>query len=609
MRVADYIAKTLADHGISTVFMITGGGAMHLNDAIGRDKRLTPVFNHHEQASAMAAESYFRLSGHLAAVNVTTGPGGLNTLNGLFGAWTDSMGMVVVSGQVKRETSLRWHGLQSTLRQLGDQEVDIIPVVTPLTKWRHFLDNPADVRWVMEKAITLARSGRPGPVWVDVPVDVQGALIDPDTLTPWVPEPEAVPAPDTATLQRVLRHLADAKRPVIMVGSGVRIAGVRDSLLALAERLGIAIATAFNAIDVLASDHPLYAGRPGTVGDRTGNFAVQNADFVLVLGCRLNIRQISYNWQSFAGDATVAMVDIDAAELSKPTLSIDLPIHADLAAFVPALAEAAGNWQPQGAHAEWLAWCKTRLARYPVVLPEYRETGGNPINPYAFMEALFAGLGDDEVVVTANATATVCAFQAAAIKGNQRLYSNSGSASMGWDLPAAIGACLANGRRRTVCLAGDGSIMMNLQELQTIATMGLPIKIFLLDNAGYHSIRQTQQAYFADSPLGFDPATGVSFPAFAKLIPAFGLAYHAADTLADAPAAIAATLASDGPAVCHVRLDPAQAFAPKLASRRLPDGTMVSPALDDMAPFLPREEMADNTIRDAAALPGKVSAS
>lgn len=603
MRVADVIAKILADHGITTVFLITGGGAMHLNDAMGREKRLTPVFNHHEQASAMAAESYFRLSGRLAAVNVTTGPGGLNALNGVFGAFTDSMGMVVISGQVKRETALRHRGLQGRLRQLGDQEVDIIPVVAPITKWCHFLDNPADVRWVMEKAILAARSGRPGPVWIDVPVDVQGAPVDPDQLTGWIPDGEEEPVLAAADIASVLTALRAAERPLIMVGSGVRIAGVRDAVVQLAEHLGVPVVTAFNAIDVLPAVHPLHLGKPGTVGDRAGNFAVQNADFLLVLGCRLNIRQISYNSPAFAAKARIAMVDIDREELDKPTLRVDLRVHANLKAFVPALRAAAQGWQPRASHAAWVAWGKERVARYPVVLPEYRATGDGPINPYAFVEALFAELADDDVVVTANATATICAFQGATLRGEQRLYSNSGSASMGWDLPAAIGACLARGGKRVIVLAGDGSIMMNLQELHTIAAMKLPVKVFLLENNGYHSIRQTQQAYFADSPMGYDPGSGLAFPDFANLIPGFGLPLFACPTLGDAAGMIGATLAAEGPAVCLVRLDPAQAFAPKLASRKLPDGTMVSPALDDMAPFLSREEMAANTIPAGAEIP------
>lgn len=596
MRVADVIARILADHGITTVFLVTGGGAMHLNDAMGREKRLAPVFNHHEQASAMAAESYFRLSGKLAAVNVTTGPGGLNALNGVFGAFTDSMGMVIVSGQVKRETSLRHCGLQGRLRQLGDQEVDIIPVVAPITKWCYFLDNPADVRWVMEKAIHMARSGRPGPVWVDVPIDVQSAQVDPEGLPGWSPDGDEAPPPSKADVLAVLGALDKAERPLMMVGSGVRIAGVRNELISLAERLGVPVVTAFNAIDVLPAAHPLHLGKPGTVGDRAGNFAVQNADFLLVLGCRLNIRQISYNWTSFAAKARVAMVDIDAAELTKPTLRVDRPIHADLRAFVPALNAASQNWQPHAAHAAWVNWGKERVKRYPVVLPEYRKTGNGALNPYAFMETLFASLADDDVVVTANATATICAFQSADIRGEQRLYSNSGSASMGWDLPAAIGACLARGRKRVVVLAGDGSIMMNLQELHTIAAMGLPIKIFLLENNGYHSIRQTQQAYFAESPIGYDPQSGLNFPDFSRLIPGFGLPLLSCRSFADAEGIVGATLNTEGPAACLVHLDPAQPFAPKLASRKLPDGSMMSPALDDMAPFLSREDLAANTI-------------
>jgi acetolactate synthase-1/2/3 large subunit len=598
IRVADYIAARLADAGLRHVFMVTGGGAMHLNDALARAAGLTCVCLHHEQACAMAAEAYTRLSGRLAIVNVTTGPGAINALNGVFGAHTDSIGMIILSGQVKRETMLTRSGLP--LRQLGDQEVNIAGMVGPITKLATVLDDPGQARFVIEQALYLASSGRPGPVWIDIPIDVQAALIDPTVLSGFQPEaPLGLAGAALADVARtVATILRQAKRPVIMPGTGVRIAGAFEAFTTLVNRLQVPVATAFNAHDVLENDHPAYVGRPGTVGDRAGNFAVQNADCVLILGCRLNIRQISYNWAAFAPRAQRIMVDIDAAELAKPTLDISLPVHADLRLFIPALLAALQDFVPSKSQASYLAWCQARRIRYPVVAPHRARNEGALINPYIFADSLFAKLAADDVVVTANATACVTLFQAAKLQRGQRLFSNSGSASMGYDLPAAIGAAYAAPERRIICIAGDGSIMMNLQELQTIWAQRLNIKIFLLNNAGYSSILQTQTAYFADNIFGCNAASGVTFPDFIKLARAFGYpCTHIVSELA-LPATIAAVLAAEGPEFCEIMLDPAASFAPKLSSRKLDDGRMVSSPLHDMAPFLPRDELAENLLDD-----------
>ncbi len=605
MRVADYIAERACRAGITQVFMVTGGGAMHLNDAFTRHRGLTTLCMHHEQSCAMAAEGYARIAGTMALVNVTTGPGGINALNGVFGAYTDSVPMLVVSGQVKRETVVANQDVP--LRQLGDQEVDIVAMVKPITKYAALLNEPNDVRFVVEKAIWLAATGRPGPVWIDVPVDVQGSLVDPDVLRGFDPGRDGDAARGgaeggalkgealAAAAADVVARIRTAQRPIIIAGTGVRAAGAVDAFLLAADRLAIPVTTAFNAHDLIPDDHPGYVGRPGTIGDRAGNFAVQNADLVLVLGCRLNIRQISYNWASFARHATKVMIDIDRGELRKHTLAIDVPIQADLGAFLDALNAAIGNGPQQPAHRDYLAWCKARKARYPVALPAYFEKK-TPVNPYAFASILFDELVEGDIVVTANATACIVTFQCARMKKGQRLFSNSGSASMGFDLPAAIGACLAAGGRRVVCMAGDGSIMMNLQELQTIVGNNLPVKVFLLANNGYHSILQTQQSFFSDNIRGCGPSNGVTFPDFIALGRAFGFATHECDHLDDAAAAIRATLDGAGPAICKVALDPAQPFAPKLSSRRLDDGRMVSSPLEDMAPFLPRDEFAANML-------------
>lgn len=595
VRVSDVIVQTLQAHGIEHVFLVTGGGAMHLNDAFGRAKGLNYVACHHEQACAIAAEGYARVRGKTAAVNVTTGPGGTNAITGVWGAYVDSVPMVVISGQVKFETVVRSTDLP--LRQLGDQEIDITRMVESCTKYAAMITDPKSIRRELERALHLATSGRPGPVWLDIPMNVQGALVDPATLEGFVPEAETREAELAldASVKDLLDRLARAERPVILVGQGVRASGAHERFLRFAERLGVPIAVSFNALDVVWDDHPLFVGRQGTIGDRAGNFAVQNSDLLLVLGCRLNIRQISYAWQHFARAAYKVMVDIDAAELKKPTLSIDMPIHADLAAFLDrALAVTEGAATKPETHAKWLGWCLDRRRRYPVVLPEYWERKDS-VNPYCFMEALFEALPAASTVVSGDGTASVTSFQAAALKRGSRLFHNSGSAPMGFDLPAAIGAAIASGKD-VVCLAGDGSIQMNLQELQTIVTHDLPVKVFVLNNRGYHSIRQTQQNYFPDNVVGCGTESGLGFPDMEKLAGAYGYPYARASTHADMRAAIAETLARPGRAICEVMLDLEQVFAPKLASRRLDDGRMISSPLEDLAPFLPREELAENML-------------
>lgn len=609
VRLSDYVAQKLQAHGVRHVFMLTGGGAMHLNDAMGRVDGLQYVCCHHEQALAMAAESYTRLSGRLAALNVTTGPGGINALNGVHGAYTDSIAMIVLSGQVKRETLAS--NAPVRLRQLGDQEVDIVSMVRPITKFAAMVTEPQDIRYLLEKALWLAETGRPGPVWIDVPIDVQSALIDPETLHGFDPVREgygrdyALPAEYgwktgaalSAAVAEVLEAIKGAKRPVLLPGTGVRISGAYDIFLRIADKLGIPIAPAWNAQDLVADDHPLYVGRPGTVGDRAGNFAVQNSDCVLVLGCRLNIRQISYNFASFARAAKKIMVDVDAAELAKPTLNIDMPVHADLKAFLPELERALEGYETPVAHREYLSWAMERRRKYFPVLPEYWETKG-VVNPYCFTEALFEQLEENEVIVMADATAAVVTVQAARLKKGQRLFSNSGAASMGYDLPATIGAwhAMSGGSKRVICMAGDGSIMQNLQELQTIVGQKIPAKIFLYNNAGYHSIRQSQQAHFNGFSVGCGPDSGVTFPDFEKIAMAFGFAYTQTSDHSDMRGAISKTLMADGPAICEIFVDKEQAFAPKLSSKRLEDGTMITAPLEDLAPFLPRDEFESNMI-------------
>ncbi|MBF0416732.1 MAG: thiamine pyrophosphate-binding protein [Magnetococcales bacterium] len=591
IRVADYIARWLADKGVRHVFMVTGGGAMHLNDALGRHPGLSCIFNHHEQACAIAAEGYYRASGRIPLVNVTTGPGGTNAITGVFGAWTDSIPMFVVSGQVKYATCLARYA--SRARQLGDQEADILAMVAPITKYSALISDPRTIRHHLERAWHAAWEGRFGPVWLDVPVDVQGALVEEGSLQGYALPcaPNWMEHADVEAAGRsLLARFQEARRPVILLGTGVTRSGTQAILRDWSARMGVPLVTAWNAHDLVEDAHPCYVGRPGTVGDRAGNIAVQNADFLLVLGCRLNIRQISYSWENFADRAWIVMVDVDALELIKPTLRIDLPIHADLTQWVPWWTKEA---RQRNAHwSDWLSWCLERRARYPVVLESYR--GNRPLNPYQFVKELSLALAGGETIVCANGSACVMTFQAFVVRPDQRLFTNSGSAGMGYDLPAAIGACLALDRQPVICLAGDGSIMMNLQELQTLVTLRLPVRIFVINNGGYHSISQTQHAYFADGLMGFNPETGVEFPDFERLAAGFGLSYRRLDSREALNATLPEILAWEGPLFCEVVVDPSQPFSPKLSARKLADGTMVSPRLENLAPFLPDAEMRDN---------------
>lgn len=595
MRVADYIAKALADRGVRHVFLVTGGGAMFLNNAFGTEPRLTYICNHHEQASAMAAEGYARVSGELGLVNVTAGPGGVNAINGVFGAWTDSIPMLVVSGQVKRETLMSTYKIPG-LRQLGDQEIDIVRMVSGITKYAVTVTDPATIRYHLERAVYLAEHGRPGPCWIDVPIDVQSAQIEPASLTAYDPrEDEQVWNAGQVREQarRVIERVRAAERPVILAGTGVRLGRAMEVFHRVIRKLGIPVTTAWTH-DLIASDHPLFCGRQGTIGERAGNFTVQNADALLILGSRLPVRQISYNWSSFARHAYKMWVEIDAAELRKPTIKPDLAIQCDVRVFLDEVERQldAVSYNAER-HAPWVAWCKARVEKYPPVLPKHREYNG-AINPYHFIEVLTDRLAADDVIVCGDATACIVPFQVARLKAGQRMFSNSGSASMGFDLPAAIGAAFARPGKRIICLAGDGSVQMNIQELQTIVHYRLPIKIFTLSNGGYLSIRTTQKNFFGNQ-VGSGPESGVSMPDMTRIATAYGIPNSRIDRR-DFADLIDQALAGDGPFLGDVVLEQAQTFEPRLSSRQLPDGKIVTAPIEDMFPFLDREELKSNLL-------------
>ncbi len=597
IRLADYVVKRLTEHGVRHVFLVTGGGAMHINDAIGRCSGIKYICCHHEQACAIAAEGYARITNQVGVVNVTSGPGGVNALNGVYGAWTDSLPVLVISGQMKRSTLMATYSLTKKLRQLGDQEVDIVSMVSGITKFSKLIIEPDTIRYDLDKALFLATNGRPGPCWIDIPIDVQAAMVDPDTMEAYNPEEDSM-AWDMSKMNKqateVANRLLTAKRPVLLGGTGVRLSGAIHLFNELAQRLGVPVTTAWTH-DLITSDHPLFCGRQGTIGTRSGNFAVQNSDLVLIVGSRMCIRQISYNWESFARSAYKIQVDIDEYELTKPTLKIDLPVHADAKLFLELLLQKiSGSHVPLPMHMNWLSWCRERFLRYPAVLDKHRKSKLGCINQYYFVELLFSAASDGDVFACGDATACITPFQAGLLKPNQRMFSNSGSASMGYDLPAAIGAAIAAPLQRVICLSGDGSLQMNIQELATIAQHQLTIKIFVLCNGGYHSIRSTQKSFF-NNLVGEGPESGVAFPDFVKVAEAYGVPAKRFDTN-NPEEDLRGILSAPGPQLICVELDRNQTFEPKLSSKRLADGSMITAPLEDMAPFLDRDEFAANMI-------------
>ena len=627
MKVSNYIAKRLVEAGISDVFMITGGGAMHLNDGIGHEPGLTCWYNHHEQASAIAAESYARIHNKIAALCVTTGPGGTNALTGVVGGWLDSIPMLVISGQVRYDTTARSTGLG--IRAMGDQEFDITKAVDSMTKYCEMVIDPMRIRFCLEKALYLAQVGRPGPCWLDIPVNVQGAYIETNDLwgfdkddyeaggTGWagkktrmIPEDTAgqgetrsvLPKPVTLdTAREILKKVREAKRPVINAGNGIRIGKAHDVFSRVVDKLGIPVVTGWNSQDCMYDAHPLYVGRAGNMGDRPGNFAVQNSDLVLSLGSRLSIRQVGFNYETWAREAYVIYNDIDAEELKKPSVHTDMPVHADvkdLLEKLEAVLDEEANSDSCGPKDKeavdwWVARCQEWKVKYPVVQPKHYAAGPDePANIYAAMNEIGIRAKEGQITVVGNGSPCVAGGHCYQMKPGQRFISNSAIASMGYDLPAAIGACVADHSQDIILMTGDGSIQMNLQELQTIIHHKMPIKIFLINNGGYHSIRQTQRTHFGEPLVGIGVDSGdLSFPSFEKLAWAYGYPYVAAHNNQELPGAVEQTLATDGPVICEIFVDTIQNFEPKAAAKMLPDGRMVSVPLEDLAPFLPEEEM------------------
>ena len=588
VRVADFLIRRLAEqYGVKDVFLITGGGAMHLNDAIGRNNGIRYICCHHEQACAMAADVYARVKGSIAVCQVTTGPGATNTLTGVLGAWLDSIPVLFISGQVRREVMAT-----GALRQLGDQEADVVRIVRSITKYAALVDDPLDTQYHLDRAISAAQSGRAGPVWLDIPLDVQGALIDPEQLRQCEP-PTAPPHLDEkrAAIADTASRLRSAERPVLFVGHGVRLAGASQDLLELADRLRIPVVTSLLGCDLIPSNHPYAFGRVGSIGQRSTNFIVQNSDFLLAVGTRLNLRMVTFRYQAFARAAFKVVVDIDSAELSKKTVKPDIALAVDAKVFLQTLGELLP--EPLQERTSWMTYCRRIRARYPNVP---REQNPEYVHSHVFVDRLSDFLPEGAIVVTGDGLASEATYHAFRVKRGQRVILNSGCAAMGFDLPAAVGAATAMPGVPIICLAGDGSIMLNLQELQTIRHNRFPVKIFLFENNGYLSIRRTQETYFGGNYVGSGPSSGVSSPNFAAVAMAFDMPCFDAHSNADIEGVIRKVLQTEGRAMGILHLDPSEPLIPKLVSRRLPDGTMVSPPLEDMWPFLDRGEFIENML-------------
>ncbi len=589
IKLSNYVAQFLVDHDIDTVFTVTGGGAMHLNDGLGHQEGLHCVYQHHEQACAIAGEAYARMHNKIGAICVTTGPGGTNAITGVVGGWLDSIPMLVISGQVRYDTTAHSTGLN--LRAMGDQEFEICKAVESMTKYCQMVIDPLDIKYCLEKALYLANIGRPGPCWLDIPVNVQGAYIETDDLRSFDPAECADEVPkkfSKETARTVIEKIKQAKRPVINAGSAIRTSGGYEEFCELVEKLNIPVVTGWNSIDLIADEHPLYVGRAGIMGDRAGNFAIQNSDLVLSLGSRLSIRQVGYNYKTWAREAYTIVVDVDEDELKKPTIHVDMPICADVKDVMHIMNEELGGVKLD-TDEFWLNKCDHWKKTYPVVLPKHYEQK-NPANVYAFIKELSKRLPEDYVTVVGNGSACVVGSHGYEIKKGQRFIINSAIASMGYDLPAAIGACVAEGKKEIVCISGDGSIQMNLQELQTIQTNRLPIKIFVINNNGYHSIRQTQSNFFGEPFVGIGPQShDLEFPDMEKIAYAYNYPFFRCDKTDELDDTISKVFATEGAVICEIMVSIDQKFEPKSATKKLPDGSLFSPPLEDLAPFLDRE--------------------
>lgn len=599
MRVADYIIAFVYERlKVDTLFMVSGGGIMHLTDAIACHGKMRYVCSHNEQATTMEADGFAKTTGGFGVALVTTGPGATNAITGVVGAWQDSTPLFVLSGQSKRQQTIQSTGM-SSLRQFGVQEAHILPMIESVTKYSVMLNDPLQVKYHLEKALFLASAGRPGPVWLDIPLDVQGAQIDPETLIGFDPQAEAPQEQSNdlnleATIASVLFDLNAAERPVIMAGHGVRIAKAVEQFTSLVEAINVPVVTPRMGIDLMETEHPLYVGRPGIKGDRAANFAVQNADLILTIGTRLSINVTGHEYEKFARNAKILIVDVDEIEHKKPTIRIDSFIKCDALQFINTLSIEAGKARLSKG-SEWPARCRSWKVDFPVVLEEYRQQA-TPINTYNFTDILSSQMANDDIIVIDSGSSSYVVSQSIAIKKGQRYLASGGLGAMGYALPAALGASVARGGGRVICITGDGSLQMNMQELLTIAHEKLPVKIFIFNNHGYASIKTTQHNYFSDRYVGVDDKSGVALPDILKVADLYSIKGMRIDRTDQVEDCINEALAHQGPVLVDVVCSPDQLIIPTVFSKKRDDGTMVSLPLEDMFPFLDREKFKANML-------------
>ena len=590
MRLADYVIDFIAQQGVKHVFMIPGGGAMHLNDALGRNEKLRYICNLHEQACSIAAEAYGQYTNNLGVAHVTTGPGGTNAITGIAAAWLDSTPTLFFAGQVKK-ADLKG---SRRVRQIGFQEIDMVRLVEPITKYAATVMDPDSIRYHLEKALWEARSGRPGPVWIDIPLDVQAAQVDPNSLHGFTP-----PSFTTDGLEDAVREtialLLQSERPAILAGNGVRLGNGIDDFYKLVEEICIPTLLTWKAIDFLAEDHRCYCGRPGGTGQRGANFTQQNADFLLTIGARLDAGQTAYNHSNFARAARKVVVDIDTAEIDKLQMQVDVPVPFDARLFIKELLRQLRginlpDWSP------WMLRSKNLHQRYPLCLPEYWNRS-EFIDNYVFIEVLSDLMKEDDLLVPGSSgQCSEITMQAFKVKLGQRILNSEGLGPMGFGIAAPIGACLASGGRRTISIDGDGGIVMNVQELETLRRLNLPIKIFILNNAGYGSIRTSQRNYFDGFYVASEASSGLSLPSFKGVADSYGIPFFKIENHLQLRSGVSSVLSSKGPALCELMIFPDQATKPRVTSKQLSDGTLTSVPMEDMTPFLEREEFDTNMI-------------
>ena len=593
IKLSDYVMKFVIKQGVKHVFLVAGGGAMHLINSAGSfPSELEFIANLHEQACAIGAHGYGHLTGNLGVALVTTGPGGTNALTGVAGAWMDSTPMMVISGQVKRSTLMG----DSGVRSMGSQEVDIISIVKPITKYSVRIMEPERIRYHLEKAVHLARTGRQGPVWIDIPQDVQAAMVDEERLEGFTLPPEVLEDKVKLLEQigEIIQLVNNAERPILLAGYGVQAAGAQEQFKEMLNLLQIPVLTTWKAIGLLSEDCPLYAGRPGSVGQRGANFTQQNSDLLISIGARLDYDQVAFTHEYFARAAKKIIVDIDPAEIKK--LHMDLtPVVSDAAKFISAFLSLKDKIKTKDRTA-WLKRSQEWKKKYPVVLPEFwRQT--DYVNMYVLMDVLSDELEANEVIVPGSSGP--CAnimMQAWRVKDGQRFVFAPALGAMGFGLPHSIGACLASGRHRTICVNGDGGFQLNIQELETVARLQLPIKFFVLANGGYGSIMAMQRNYFNGHYVGANPESGLTFPDITKIAKAYGIPALRVKNHKTLRQKIRQALATEGPVICQVCVSPLEVQQPRVMSSLRSDGTIVSKPMEDLWPFLEREEFYSNML-------------